>query len=97
MLATLDDRELRREILERTLSRGSRGNANDTSELVREALDLRREKAKLFGYENYSQYVTSKQTAKSPERIHEVLRRIAPIARRNAEAEAGELQKLMER
>jgi len=97
MLATLDDRELRREILERTLSRGSRGNANDTSDLVREALDLRREKAKLFGFENYSQYVTSKQTAKSPERIHEVLRRIAPIARRNAEAEAGELQKLMER
>ena len=97
MLATLDDRELRREILERTLSRGSRGNTNDTSDLVREALDLRREKAKLFGYENYSQYVTSKQTAKSPERIHEVLRRIAPIARRNAEAEAGELQKLMER
>ena len=97
MLATLDDRELRREILERTLSRGSRGNANDTSDLVREALDLRREKAKLFGFENYSQYVTSKQTAKSPERIHEVLRRIAPIARRNAEAEAGELQKLVER
>ncbi|MDA8550355.1 M3 family metallopeptidase, partial [Aquiluna sp.] len=97
MLATLHDRELRREILERTLSRGSRGNANDTSDLAREALDLRREKAKLFGYENYSQYVTSKQTAKSPERIHEVLRRIAPIARRNAEAEAGELQKLMER
>ena len=97
MLATLDDRDLRREILERTLSRGSRGNANDTSDLVREALELRREKAKLFGYENYAQYVTSKQTAKSPGRIHEVLRRIAPIARRNAEAEAGELQKLMER
>ncbi|MEK9987473.1 MAG: M3 family metallopeptidase [Aquiluna sp.] len=97
MLATLEDRELRREILERTLSRGSRGNDNDTSEIVREALDLRREKAKLFGYENYSQYVTSKQTAKSPERIHEVLRRIAPIAKRNAEAEAGELQKLMQR
>jgi len=97
MLATLEDRELREEILERTLSRGSRGNDNDTSDIVREALDLRREKARLFGYKNYSQYVTNKQTAKSPERIHEVLRRIAPIARRNAEAEAGELQKLMQR
>jgi peptidyl-dipeptidase Dcp len=91
MLASLDDRQLRQDILERTMSRGSRGNEYDTSELIIEALKLRKEKASLFGYESFAAYATSTQTAKSPENIHGVLRRIAPIARRNAEAEAKEL------
>lgn len=97
LLAKLEDRALRQEILERTLSRGGRGNANDTSDLVREMLALRREKAKLFGYQTYSEYVTSTQTAKSPQNIHDVLRKIAPVARQNAVREAEKLQQLMNR
>lgn len=96
LLASLEDRDLRRELIERTLSRGSRGNSNDTSELVKEMLELRRKKAQLFGYENYAQYVLTQQTAKSPDRVHEVLKKIAPLARRNAETEAAQLAKLME-
>ena len=88
LLASLEDRKLRQELMERTLSKGSRGNKNDTSAVIKELLDLRREKAKLFGYSNYAQYVTAQQTAKSPERIHAVLRRIAPVAKKNAEQEA---------
>ena len=42
LLAKLENRDLRREIMERTLSRSSRGNSNDTSDLVRELLELRR-------------------------------------------------------
>lgn len=96
LLASLEDRELRRELIERTLSRGSRGNQNDTGELVKEILDLRRKKAQLFGYQNYAQYVLTQQTAKSPQRVHDVLRKIAPVARKNAELEAQELARLME-
>ena len=96
LLATLKDRSLRQELMERTLSKSSRGNQNDTSEIIRELLTLRREKAKLFGFNNYAEYVTAQQTAKSPERIHEVLRRIAPAAKRNAEQEAVEISKLLE-
>lgn len=96
LLASLEDRELRKELITRTLSRGSRGNANDTSDLVKEMLELRRQKAKLFGFQNYAQYVLTKQTAKSPDRVHEVLRKIAPVAIRNAKAEAVELSKLMQ-
>jgi peptidyl-dipeptidase Dcp len=96
LLANLEDRPLRQELMQRALSRGSRGNANDTSGLVRELLDLRREKAALFGYEDFAQYVTSQQTAQTPKRIHEVLRGIAPAARRNAETEAATLQMLLQ-
>lgn len=96
LLAKLEDRELREEILQRTFSRGSRGNSNDTSEVIKQMLTLRKEKAALFGYESYAEYVTSQQTAKNPENIHEVLRSIAPAAYRNANAELGLLQGLMD-
>ncbi len=97
LLANLQDRALRQEILERTLSRGSRGNSNDTSELIREMVELRNQKAALFGYSTYAEYVLTQQTAKSPKRVHEVLRKIAPLAKRNAEREAKELGALMQK
>ena len=96
LLAKLEDRELRREILDRTLSRGSRGNENDTSRVIKQMLTLRQEKAELFGFDSYAAYVTSEQTAKNPENIHKVLRSIAPAAMRNANAEMALLQSLME-
>ena len=95
LLAKLENRELRRELMLRTLSRSSRGNSNDTSDLVRELLELRREKAKLFGYKNFAEYVTAQQTAGSPQKVHEVLRKIAPAAVRNAKAEAEALEHQM--
>ncbi len=97
LLAKLEDRELRREILDRTLSRGSRGNANDTSKVIKQILALRKAKAELFGYDSYAAYVTSEQTAKNPKNIHNVLRSIAPAAMRNAKAEMALLQNLMEK
>ena len=97
LLATLEDRSLREEILKRTLSRGSRGNQNDTSNVISEMLKLRNEKAVLFGFATYAEYVTSQQTAKTPANIHQVLRKIAPSAMRNADREMSKLQELMER
>ena len=96
LLAKLEDRELRREILDRTLSRGSRANANDTSKVIKQMLALRKKKAELFGFDSYAAYVTSEQTAKNPENIHTVLRSIAPAAMRNANTEMALLQSLME-
>ncbi|MEY4961677.1 MAG: hypothetical protein RLZZ249_374 [Actinomycetota bacterium] len=95
LLANLEDRDLREEILKATLSRGSRGNQNDTSAVVKQLLDLRREKAKLFGYSNYVDYVTAQQTAGSGANVHNVLRKIASAAKANAQREGALLQELM--
>jgi peptidyl-dipeptidase Dcp len=95
LLASLEDRSLREEILKATLSRGQRGNENDTADVVRELLDMRREKAALFGFASYVDYVTAQQTAGSSANVHKVLRSIAPAARKNAELEALRLQELM--
>ena len=97
LLEKLEDRQLRQELLERTLARGGRGNSNDTSELIQEMLSLRAEKAKLFGFSSFAEYTTHTQTAKNPERIHQMLRRIAPIARANAGKEAQERHEFMQR
>jgi peptidyl-dipeptidase Dcp len=97
LLEKLEDRKLRQELLESTLARGGRGNSNDTSELIQEMLSLRAEKAKLFGFSSFAEYTTHTQTAKNPERIHQMLSRIAPIARANAGKEAQERQEFMQR
>jgi peptidyl-dipeptidase Dcp len=97
LLEKLEDRQLRQGLLESTLARGGRGNSNDTSELIQEMLSLRAEKAKLFGFSSFAEYTTHTQTAKNPERIHQMLRRIAPIARANAGKEAQERQEFMQR
>ena len=95
LLEKLEYRDLKKEILERTLSRGSRGNKNDTSNVIKQMLQLRKQKAELFGFDSYAAYVTSQQTAKTPNNIHEVLRSIAPVAIRNANTEMSLLQELM--
>jgi peptidyl-dipeptidase Dcp len=91
LLEKLEDRELRAEILERTLSRGSRDNTNDTSSVIRELLELRLEKASLFGYASFADYVTAQQTAGSAANVHAMLSKIAPLAAANAKAEAAAL------
>ena len=95
LLAKAEDRSLRQEILERTLIRGSRGNANNTTKVIKQMLDLRHQKAVLFGFDNYATYVTSQQTAKNPENIHLVLSMISPAAIRNADAERRLLKELL--
>jgi peptidyl-dipeptidase Dcp len=55
-------------------------------------VELRAESAKLFGKASHAEYVISKQTAGHPDRVHEMLRKIAPAAVKNARAEAADLQ-----
>jgi len=94
LLESLTNRGLRERILKATLSKGSRGNQNDTSEIIRELISLRAKKAKLFGFDTYVDYVTAQQTAKSGKDVHEVLRKIAPVAVKNARKEAALLAEL---
>jgi peptidyl-dipeptidase Dcp len=95
MLASLENRELRRKIMEGSLSKSLVGGEYDNQELVLEMARLRAEKAKLLGFKNHAEYVLSEQTAKSPDRAHEMLRKIAPAAVRNAKAEAVDLQMML--
>jgi peptidyl-dipeptidase Dcp len=94
-LASLTNRDLRERIMTASRSRGIRGGKNDNRELVFEITRLRAERAKLLGFPTHAAIVTADETARTPEAVDGMLRRLAPPAARNATAEQSDLQQLV--
>jgi peptidyl-dipeptidase Dcp len=92
MLAALTNRLLRERIMKNSLLKGGRDNENNNRPILLEMVKLRAEKAQLFGYDSHAHYELTDRTAKNPANVHEMLRKIAPAARRNAEREAADIQ-----
>ena len=97
LLSCIEDRTLRQEIMEASLSKSISDGEFDNRELLLEIVDVRSKRAKLLGFGNHAEYVLSDQTAKKPEFAHAMLKQIAPAAMANAKAEAAELQTLLGR
>ncbi|WP_019179070.1 M3 family metallopeptidase [Microbacterium yannicii] len=95
-LAALTNRSSRRRVLEASRSRGSRGNDHDNRSTLLEIVRLRAERAALLGYDSHAAYVTSDETAGSPAAVHDLLRRLAVPAARNARAEQAQLQAIID-
>ena len=95
-LAALTDRASRARLLEASRSRGSRGNDNDNRKTLLEIVRLRAERAALLGYDSHAAYITSDQTAGSPAAVHDLLRRLAVPAARNARREQEKLQAIVD-
>ncbi|WP_296196407.1 M3 family metallopeptidase [uncultured Microbacterium sp.] len=93
-LASLTNRESRKRIMDASRSRGRRDGANDNRRVLREIARLRAERAALLGHASHAAYVTSDETAGSPEAVRELLFRLAAPAARNAHAEAEALQRI---
>lgn len=95
-LSSLTNRESRKRILEASRARGSRGNDNDNRAILLEIVRLRAERAALLGYDSHAAYITSDETAGSPEAVHDLLRRLAVPAARNARREQAALQAIID-
>ncbi len=94
LLRSLKNRELRKKVMQASLSKGLRGNGFDTREVLLKMVKLRAKRAEIFGKESHAQYSLSEQTAGSPEKVHSMLRKIAPAALANAKAEGRDLERL---
>ena len=94
LLRSLKIRELRRKIMQASLSKGLRGNDFDTRQVLLKMVKLRAKRAEIFGKKSHAQYSLSEQTAGSPERVHDMLKKIAPAALANAKAEGRDLERL---
>lgn len=92
VLATLRRRDVRRRVHEASVTRGARGNANDTRATLLELVRLRGERARLLGYPHHAAYVAEDGTARTTEAVTAMLERLAPAAAANARAEAADLQ-----
>jgi len=95
-LASLTNRSLRERIMKASLSKGGRANDNDNRALLLEMVKLRAMRAHLMGFKSHAEYVLSEQTAGHPDRVHEMLRKIAPAAVSNARAEGAAIQEMIE-
>jgi peptidyl-dipeptidase Dcp len=91
-LEILTHRPLRERIMKASLARSSRENENDTKSLLVAMTKLRARRATLFGAKSHAEYITSINTAKSPENIHSMLRQIAGSAIVNVKNEGVVLQ-----
>ncbi|HEX6195636.1 MAG TPA: M3 family metallopeptidase [Jiangellaceae bacterium] len=91
-LASLENRDVRERLLNASLTRGARGNDNDTSAIATTVVRLRAERARLLGYPDHATYVLADRTAESTERLDAMLTQLVPPAVANARTEAEALQ-----
>ncbi len=87
-LASLDEREVRRRLLEASLGRGFESNR----EVIRQIVMLRAERAALLGFASHAAYAVGDQTAGSVKAVEEMLARLVPPAVANARGEAEALR-----
>jgi peptidyl-dipeptidase Dcp len=95
-LSELTDRGIRRRIMDASQARGTHGGEWDNRKVVLEIARLRAERAELLGFASHAAFVLADETAKTPEAVAEMLGKLAPAAARNAKAEQGELEVIVE-
>jgi peptidyl-dipeptidase Dcp len=96
LLGSLQNRPLRERLMQASLSRNSKGGEFDTRNIVLRTVQLRAEKAKLLGYDNWAAYQLEDQTAHDVPTVNKLLADLAPPAVSNAEREAAEQQKIVD-
>ncbi|RLV60441.1 M3 family peptidase [Parashewanella curva] len=96
-LTYADNRALREKIYKGYIERGNNNNANDNKKVLAKVAALRAERAKLLGYETHAHYVLEERTAKTPENVYKLLNRVWPAALSRAEAEAADMQAMIDK
>lgn len=96
LLGSLQNRPLRERLMQASLARNSKGGEFDTRNIVLRTAQLRAEKAKLLGYQNWAAYQLEEQTAHDVATANKLLADLAPPAVANAKREAAEQQKIVD-
>lgn len=94
VLESLTNREVRERIMRASRQRAARGNAHDNGDVLLEIVRLRARRAELLGFASHADFITADQTARTPQRVAEMLEPLARAAARNARAEKQKLEHL---
>ena len=87
-----DNRGLREQMYKAYYNRGDNNNDYDNKALINEMVNLRLKKAKLFGYENYADYVLAVNMAQDSKTVDKFLIDIFNPAQKLAQKELAEMQ-----
>ncbi len=96
VLTSLKNRDVRRRVWEASAHRGiGEDGGIDTRPIVLRLAELRAERAKLLGYDNFASYALEPQTAGDPETVLDMLTDLIPAVRANTGREAEMIRKKM--
>ena len=95
VLQYCENRELRKELLMAYTTRGNHDNDNDNKEIIVKTMQLRVEKAQLFGYTNPADYILADCMAHDAKTVDTFLESVWEPSLKAAKREAAELQKLL--
>ena len=88
-------RDLREKIYKGYLNKGNNGDSKDNNSNVAQTVSLRVEKANLFGFKSYADYILEETMAKKPENVYKLLMQLYTPALAVAKKEAAELQEMI--
>ena len=96
VLQYCENRELRKQLLMDYTTRGNHDNENDNKAVIIREMELRIERAKLFGYDNPADYILADCMAKNHQTVDAFLASVWAPSLEAAKREAEELQALLE-
>ena len=76
ILASLDNRDLRKRVYEASINRANGTNKHNTLGVAAEIAKLRAEIAEIMGYKNYAEFSLEKTMAKNPENVYSFLKNL---------------------
>ena len=92
-----DNRDLREQMYKAYYNRGDNNNEYDNKKLINEMCKLRVQKAKIFGFDNYADYVLDVNMAKDSKTVDKFLIDIFNPAQQLAKKELAEMQKIADK
>ena len=94
LLQSMDNRASREKLYKAAWLRAD-GSANDTKGLIKEIVEVRAQKAKLLGFNNYAEWSLQKTMAKTPANVNKFFNGLIPAATAKAQTESDEIQKMI--
>ena len=95
ILASLQNRELRKQIWEASAYRAQSGE-NDNSDVIIRLAELRAQKAALLGFENWASYSLEQQMASTPQAVYDMFANMVPAVVNNTKQEAADIQAVID-
>lgn len=89
-------RDLRETVFRAWASRGENAGATDNRLLIREILQLREERAKLLGFDNFAAFKLDDTMAKTPAAVRDLIGRVWTPALTRAAEERAQIQAMVE-
>lgn len=92
ILASLDNRDLRRRVYEASIHRADDTRGHNTFPVLAEIARLRAEQAELMGYADYASYSLSNKMAKDTTNVYNFLRQLIAAYKPKADAESKAIE-----